>query len=321
MSICCGIAAAVFVAAPARATPSARLIYGRAAGGESCPDEPAVRSAVSARIGYDPFFPYATKTVVLTISGNDEKLTARIELIENEHVNARELSMRKGACDELIESAALAIAIAIDPRALTGPAPPPPAEAPAPPSPSPPVEAEVTAPAAAERPAAPTSPALRWRAQLGSRIAVGLEPGAAVGLAAGGAVIFSHASLGAEVESFLPTTTTAASGSIARVWLVDGAVVPCWRSLPLSVCGVGRIGRLEGTGDHVVDPRTDASVFVALGARAGVEVALAARVFFHFDGEIDGTLVRPTLESGPETLWRAPAANGMLAASLSYDFE
>src|SRR5262249_34853865 len=34
------------------ATPSARFVYGRAAGSESCPDETVIRQAVSARVGY-----------------------------------------------------------------------------------------------------------------------------------------------------------------------------------------------------------------------------------------------------------------------------
>jgi hypothetical protein len=41
----------------AYATPSARLVYSRGHGAESCPDEHALREAVAARVGYDPFFP------------------------------------------------------------------------------------------------------------------------------------------------------------------------------------------------------------------------------------------------------------------------
>jgi hypothetical protein len=32
-----------------------------------CPDEPALRKAVAARVGYDPFFPWAEQTVVVQI--------------------------------------------------------------------------------------------------------------------------------------------------------------------------------------------------------------------------------------------------------------
>jgi hypothetical protein len=79
---------------------------------------------VSSRIGYDPFFPYAARTVVLTMSGDETKLSARLELVDNEQVNARELTTSGGSCVELVESAALAIAIAIDPRAWLSPPPP-----------------------------------------------------------------------------------------------------------------------------------------------------------------------------------------------------
>ena len=63
----------------ASASPSARLIFGRGPGAESCPDEAVLRTEVSSRIGYDPFFPYAPRTVVLTMGGSGAKLTARIE--------------------------------------------------------------------------------------------------------------------------------------------------------------------------------------------------------------------------------------------------
>jgi hypothetical protein len=51
----------------AGATPQARLVYSRGTGAEDCADEHALRRAVAARIGYDPFFPWAPKTVVASM--------------------------------------------------------------------------------------------------------------------------------------------------------------------------------------------------------------------------------------------------------------
>lgn len=313
----------------AAAAPSARLVYGRAPGADSCPDEAALRNAVSARIGYDPFFPYATRTVVLTIQASDEKLTARVELVENERTNVRELSTAQGSCGELLESAALAIAIAIDPRALVAPSAPTSEPNAAPSAPSPEVAAEdieakptTELPPTAEQPrtSAPPAPRPHLRAAVGPRLAAGLQPGAAAGVAVAGALVWSRVSLGLEVESYLPTFASAPSGSRVRGWLVDGALVPCLRVSPMSFCGVVRVGRFEGAGERVLDPRTDASLFLAAGARAGVEVAVSSHMRLHLDGEIHGNLARATLAVGPETVWRAPSVSGLLALSASREF-
>jgi hypothetical protein len=310
--------------AAAAAAPSARLVYGRAPGAESCPDEAALREAVSARIGYDPFFPYAPRTVVLTIQGAGDKLTARVELVENEQANVRELETAEGSCDELLESAALAIAIAIDPRALVAPASSEPDPPPSTPAPEAPLEPLLPAgrPPTAERPRAslPSAGGPRVRAAVGPRLAAGLQPGVATGAAAGGALVWDRFSIGAEIESYLPSVASAASGSRVRGWLLDGALVPCLRVLPVSVCGVVRVGRFEGAGERVLDPTTDASLFLAAGGRAGVELLVSRGVRLHLDGEMVGNLVRATLVVGPESVWRAPPVAGILAVFASREF-
>ena len=50
---------ALVAARPASAGASAHLVYVRGAGAEQCPGEQAIRAAVGARLGYDPFFPDA----------------------------------------------------------------------------------------------------------------------------------------------------------------------------------------------------------------------------------------------------------------------
>src|SRR4051794_27128190 len=52
----------------ARATPSAKLVYVRGSGATTCPDETELRRAVATRLGYDPFFPAASKTVIAQVS-------------------------------------------------------------------------------------------------------------------------------------------------------------------------------------------------------------------------------------------------------------
>lgn len=61
------LVASLGIAREASASPSARLLYVRNVGAEGCPDESALRKSVAARLGYDPFFPWATTTVLATI--------------------------------------------------------------------------------------------------------------------------------------------------------------------------------------------------------------------------------------------------------------
>jgi hypothetical protein len=317
---------ALFSSIDASASPSARLIYGHGPGAESCPDEAVLRAAVSSRIGYDPFFPYAPRTVVLTMGGSDAKLTARIELIENQQATARELST-SGTCGELLESAALAIAIAIDPRAWISPQPrteakPAPAE-PVRPVVEPPVMQPVLeAPRAEERPRSAPSHRehARFQMALGPRMATGLQPSAAVGLGLGGALVWDRVSIGVEAESYLPNTERAVSGAEVRGWLVDGALVPCLRWLPLSVCGVARVGRFEGAGERVQHPTTDGALFLGVGGRVGAEVAVSDAVSAQVTGDVVGDLARPVLKVGSESVWRAPLVAAVFGISASYRF-
>jgi hypothetical protein len=136
------------------ASPQARLVYGRAgAAVDRCPDEAALRRAVAARIGYDPFFPSSPIAIVATFTAKNDLLIAHIRLID-EQGNAkgvRELHAAKLDCQSLFETVALTISIAIDPQALARQAAPPPVPAPAPPS-------AAAAPSASAAPTAETPP-------------------------------------------------------------------------------------------------------------------------------------------------------------------
>src|SRR5580658_7755914 len=104
----------------ALATPSARLVYSRGPGAESCPDEAALRKAVASRVGYDPFFAWAEKTIVASLLRVDPKgFVARVHLVDGAGVEHGSRELRSDqTCADLLDAAALAIAIAIDPLLL-----------------------------------------------------------------------------------------------------------------------------------------------------------------------------------------------------------
>jgi hypothetical protein len=102
------------------ATPSSRLTYERGIGAELCPDESTLRRAVEQRLGYDPFFPWADRTMVARIRADATGLHGTVELLDAAGLvqGSRELSAPAPECAELVAGMALAISIAIDPTSV-----------------------------------------------------------------------------------------------------------------------------------------------------------------------------------------------------------
>src|SRR5580704_14005592 len=108
--------AALLAARQAYAGGSARLVYARAPEASSCPDESALRSAVAARLGYDPFFPWAKQTVVVQVWRENHQYRARLQLVGETGLahGTRAVASDQSTCAELFDAAALAISIAMD---------------------------------------------------------------------------------------------------------------------------------------------------------------------------------------------------------------
>lgn len=173
---------ALVVARTASASPSAKLVYVRGAGAETCPAEAELRKAVAVRIGYDPFFPVAQKTVVAQLARAPGGYRARVQIVGDDGTlrGERELATKGDDCGELTAAIALAVSVALDdldePPPAAAPAPPP-AAAPAPPPP------EVTVAPRVDRPPPPVErPAPEARTPIvlalagGPTVAVGSAP-------------------------------------------------------------------------------------------------------------------------------------------------
>ncbi len=314
------LAALLLFAARAEATPRARLVYGRSAEGATCPDEEALRRAVAARLGYDPFFPWAPQTAVVTIGGHAGRLAARFELVD-EHARtegARTLEAANGDCVALVDTLALTISIALDPHALarTTTAHEPSADPPAaPPEPSAPEIAPLATPVAAPQPEARDAvpapaprpiPGPHVEASVDTRAAVGVEPSLAAGIYVGGALAWKHLTLGLAGGTYLPGGTRDGSGIEVRGWLAAGEVVPCARLLPVHLCIVGTLGRFEGSSVGAPAGRTDTGVFVAAGARGAVDLVQGDRVDLSLTADLLGNISPVGLHVGSAEAWRAP---------------
>jgi hypothetical protein len=149
----CGVHSRAASASEAKPSQAAQLSYLRGPGAQLCPEEAFLREAVAAELGYDPFAENARRKVSATIEREGSRLRAHVEIhdAQGRPQGARDLTTETLDCNELVSSIALAVSIAIDPRAAAQSRPPAPARPTTP----------WTAPAApvAEPPPGPSAPA------------------------------------------------------------------------------------------------------------------------------------------------------------------
>lgn len=141
-----------------------------------------MRSAVSVRLGYDPFKPDPQRIVTATITREAGGLRGRFDLRDRGFNvrGSRVPGTDKSDCAELASAMALAISIAIDPLSVTRPeapqqlaSPPPLPTAPQSPPPEAPRDARPPAPAAARAETAPVT----FRVGANAGAAFGATPG------------------------------------------------------------------------------------------------------------------------------------------------
>jgi hypothetical protein len=109
------------IASAATAFPTSRLTYVRNKGAELCPPEEVVRTEVATRLGYDPFFVWAERTIVAQVWREPKGYRAAVQLVDAKGLvsGSRALRSQSDDCSELVKAAALAISISIDPDSVT----------------------------------------------------------------------------------------------------------------------------------------------------------------------------------------------------------
>jgi hypothetical protein len=326
------LAGVLLAAGHAAAAPTGRLVYSRAPGAESCADEATLRRSVAARVGYDPFFPCAKRTIVTNLARHSRDFVATVSLIDEHGVahGGRELRT-SGDCVELLDVTALAIAIAIDPEILTHPTPPSPLAggsgpggvAPGAPSEpvAPPPPAAVTPPVFAS-PALPdvpislqASPAARpadFEVTLGAVASSGSVPDLAVGLSAGAQVRWRHVSVGGEGQVDAPSSRSAQGSGDVSAWPVLGAVVPCAYFGAFLVCAIAQGGALRVSSSGVPDQRATWTASWQAGARAGVLVPVGESLSLRVRSDLLVNLDRARLALRNEQVWTASSVGGSL---------
>jgi hypothetical protein len=292
----------------ASAAPTARLVYSRGQDAASCPDEQSLRKAVAARVGYDPFFAWAQRTIVANVARREAAFVASVDLIDEQGIahGARELRSA-GACDELLDAVALAIAIAIDPQSLVSPAaaPAPSASISAPPpSPPAPVPApEPLKPDAVVLPSPPPPPSWRLEASAGAIASREFAPSVSLGVALGGAIRWPSLSVGVEARADAPASATAPGGGQVASWLVLGALVPCVYLGPVLGCALVQGGAMHAYSLEVSNALSRDVAWWAAGVRLGALIPIGGDFFLRPRAEILANLNRKTLEVNGQDAW------------------
>jgi len=318
----------VFASSVASATPSARLVYSRSADAASCPDEAALRRAVASRVGYDAFFPWAQRTIVAAIVRREGSFVATVDLVDEGGIDhgAHELHT-DGACVDLLDAVALALAIAIDPHsALATPAArvqtAPPPEAPPPETP-PPISLPTFAPPdskpqSPEPPphAAPRdrqkTPALALEASAGVVASVNMAPSVSFGGTLGTALRASWFSIGLEGQFDAPASGSALGTPKVTTWAAIAAVLPCAHVGPAFVCAVGQAGTLQSSADSVQGSHSSSTVWGAAGGRVGVVLPVTNQLSVRVRADVLRDLSPTTLTVAGTFPWTASAVAGSL---------
>lgn len=266
--------------------PHVSLVYD--VSGRDCPTEPELRGLVAARLGADPFVEGAPRSIVVrSRTAPDGAFEVVVTIPGDEHGPAPSKAFRgaESQCAELVQRAALAIALLAEDEPPKASPPPPktPAETPPPRA----READV-----APRPA-PSPPPTRSNQEPAPRtFAVGLEafghvggaapsPGPGLGLVAFGRL--GHFTLGVEGRFLVPTSGAYDPGRVTTTTLGAGPFV-CVGGARVDVCLPVMLGATLGEGSAVAEGRSDTSPFVTVGLRPEVHAIPLGRgeltVFF-----------------------------------------
>jgi hypothetical protein len=312
-------------ASSARATPSSKLTYARGQGAEPCPDEATLRSAVSERLGYDPFFPWAKRTVVIEIDQTSSgAFVGRLRFLTEDGalIGERKLGP-KTLCPELVQTLALATAIALDElEAAPSPAPPPEPATPVTPGPlPPPVPRETPSPAeSSERPAPMRQAVRRWTAALSLLGSVGAEPSLAFGGRAAFGLRVSWFSVAIEAQGSLPASTATSLGGRVRDALEEGSLVSCAHWGVASGCLLASAGALLVDTLDVTSPKSGSPWFASAGARVGVEIGLGARMFALADVTAMITMTPVTVQLNGQSVYTTSPVSGTGAVGVGVRF-
>jgi hypothetical protein len=226
------------------------------------------------------------------VTADGGHLHARVVVVDERGIEkgAQTLAGSGTSCDDLLESIALAVSLALDtapknpPKADEPQAPPePPPAAPPPPEVAPvspvlPTAIPRETPSSSRERRAPSL----WVA-LGARASAGMWNVASLGPELLVELRLGKLGLGVEGRYDLATVGVGA-GARASVQRATGSVLPCAHFGWLAACGLATFGDVWARGDVAV-PRTESAPYIALGGRVAADLPLLPKL--HLLGTVD----------------------------------
>ena len=318
-------------ASGAQASPSAKLVYVRGPGAEICPGEAELRKAVATRIGYDPFFLTAQKTVIAQVTRVATGYRGRVQIIGDDGIvrGERELGTKGDDCAELVSTMALAVSIALDdldeaaPGAAPAPDTPPtaaPSSPAAAPAPEDGPEPRRVAALASPSPSAPAGPRVELAASMGPTLSLGTAPAAAVGGSFAATLQYGLVGLRFTLRGELPASGPIVPTGILSTHIVLATLAGCVRGKIPFGCVGGGIGSLASSTEGIARPASDSGRLVVLVATAGADVPLGP--FLYLEPFVEGaaSLVPQRVEVDGKRAFSLPVASGTLGLHLGGHF-
>ena len=306
----------------AAAAPTARLTYVRGPDTDACATEEDLRRAVAARLGYDPFRPFADVTVSVEVRHVPKGYEARVLLVDRDSVTRGERKIESGTCPDLTATVALSISVALDPLSLTRKPPPPPdpTTTPPPATPDPP-----PAPSPVRPPRPTPAPTPVKKLHTSGELAIGLGVSFATAPApsfvgvVSGALHVDDFFVGLAVRGAPPAGRTTSEGDVSVARLEGGPFACLDRrfvygcvALDLGASFVGRDDR--GT------TASDVSFRAAVGPTLGLKLPLPGPLELRLAGDLRLLLTPYDLRVGGVSQYRSTLLGGDVTAAVVLHF-
>lgn len=269
----------LFAAQSVAASPSAKLVYVRGAGADTCPGEEGLRKAVATRLGYDPFFPTAQKTVIAQVNRTAGGYHGKVQIVGDDGKlrGERDLASKGDDCAELVSAIALAVSIALDDLDEAPAAAPPSAGGPEP-DPSPPLVVPHAPPRSdappPPPPTTPNGPRVELGASAGPTISLGTAPAAALGGSVAATLGYGALAARLDLRGELPSSTGLAPTGIVSTSTVLVALSGCVRGKVPFLCLGGGLGSVSSKTEGITRPASDSGRLAVLLASVGGDLAL-----------------------------------------------
>jgi hypothetical protein len=308
---------------------SARLVYQREPGAESCPSEEVLRAEVARRVGSNPFTDDAKRIIVCHVERTGHTLRARIE-VGNDILHlkaARELVSKQADCQELSEALQVALSIAINPVVSIVRVDSEKEEESAAPEIDPVKRRDTEAgrspaqePASAVVASTPTRPGIELLIGADAAVAAGLNPGLSYATTVSIGFAGRRYSADADLRLVAPTSVSVGRGSL-RVWQWAVLLATCAHRGAFSACLLGSGGEIYGNGQGFAISQKSQGPQVAAGARGAVEYPVAGR-WLRLRAAVDLTVAvtRTHFAVGGVGEWISPPAAATLAVGLAGAF-